>query len=256
MRLFCYNINGIRAALKKDFSQWLQISDPDILCLQEVKALETQIDLTIFRDLGYHVYWHPAERKGYSGVAVLSKIEAKEINYGIGNTNYDHEGRFIHLVLDNFNLINVYLPSGSMGDHRQIVKYEWLDLVYDYLQTLKNTGKQVIACGDFNICHQSIDIHNPEGNKNTSGFLPEERSWMSKLFSNGYIDTFRSLNPDKQAYTWWSYRARAKEKDLGWRIDYFAISENLKSKIQRATILKEIHFSDHCPIVLEVDTTS
>ena len=155
-------------------------------------------------------------------------------------------------MVDNLCLVNVYLPSGSMGYHRQLIKYEWLDLLYNYLQELKYEGKNVIVCGDFNICHQAIDIHNPKANENTSGFLPKERAWMTKLFSKGYIDTFRFLNLDNQAYTWWTYRAGAKQKNLGWRIDYFVVSENMTSQIKRSSILKEINFSDHCPIVLEL----
>lgn len=251
MRLFSYNINGIRAGLRKGFLEWLQTANPDVICLQEVKATAEQVDLDIFRNLGYHVYWYPAVKKGYSGVAILSRYEASEVRYGL--PNYDQEGRIISLIIKNLRLVNVYLPSGSMGEHRQAVKYKWLDIFYDYLQYLKAQGESVIACGDFNICHEAIDIHNPVANAKSSGFLPEERAWMSKLFEHNYIDTFRSLHPTEQAYTWWSYRFGAKAKNLGWRIDYFVISEDLESILKRASILRELNFSDHCPIMIELE---
>ena len=250
MRLFSYNVNGIRAALRKGFLAWLQHVNPDIICLQEIKATVGQLDLSIFENLGYYVYWYPAERKGYSGVAILSRYEARQIQYGL--PHYNQEGRLISLIIKNLHLVNVYLPSGSMGQHRQAVKYRWLDIFYDYLQDLKRGTYPVIACGDFNICHKDIDIHNPIANAKSSGFLPKERAWMSKLLSQDYIDSFRILYPQEQAYTWWSYRFGAKAKNLGWRIDYFIISQDLESHLKHASILPEVNFSDHCPIAIEL----
>ena len=251
MRLFSYNINGIRAGLRKGFLEWLKAAKPDIICLQEIKATAEQIDLDIFKALGYYVYWYPAVRKGYSGVAILSRYEAADVQYGL--PNYDQEGRLISLIIKGLRLVNVYLPSGSSGEHRQDIKYKWLDVFYDYLQVVKTQTAPVITCGDFNICHAPIDIHNPIANAKSSGFLPNERAWMSKLLNSGYSDTFRTLHPTEQAYTWWSYRFGAKAKNLGWRIDYFIISQDLQPILKRANILREINFSDHCPIMIELE---
>ncbi|MBM3169342.1 MAG: exodeoxyribonuclease III [Bacteroidetes bacterium] len=252
MKLISYNVNGIRAALNKGFVDWLAKESPDVLGLQEIKALESDVDLQIFQDLGYHVYWYPAIKKGYSGVAILSKLAPKAVHYGMGVSDYDAEGRIIRADFEGFSFISAYFPSGTTGDVRQDFKYAFLDDVYGFMQDLKKNHAGLILSGDYNICHKAIDIHNPISNKNTSGFLPEERAWMDKFVDLGFIDTFRAFNPDPGHYSWWSYRANSREKNLGWRIDYHMASKELQNKLKRAVILPDVMHSDHCPVLLEL----
>ena len=253
MKIISYNVNGIRAACNKGFMEWLAHTDADIVCLQEIKALPEQINVVGLQSMGYHVYLHSAMKKGYSGVAILSKHKPKHVKIGCDEKAYDDEGRVIRADFDNFSVISVYMPSGSSGEERQRFKYKWLEFFYDYAQELASKLGQIVICGDYNICHQPIDIHNPVGNKNSSGFLPEERAWMSKHIESGFVDTFRMLNPEPHHYTWWSYRSKAREKNLGWRIDYYIVSKEMKSKVGRSVILKEAKHSDHCPIMLELN---
>lgn len=252
MKIISYNVNGIRAALNKGFDTWLAEENPDIIGLQEVKALESQIDLAVFEDLGYHVFWFPAEKKGYSGVAILSKIKPQNVTYGMGQELFDYEGRVIQADFENFSFISAYFPSGTTGDIRQKVKYDFLDCIYDHSQTLLKTRSNLIISGDYNICHKPIDIHNPVSNKNSSGFLPEERAWMDKMTTNGFTDSFRMLNDASHNYTWWSYRANARNKNLGWRIDYHMTSDAMKHKVKSSVILPNVKHSDHCPIKIEL----
>jgi exodeoxyribonuclease-3 len=253
MKIISYNINGIRSGISKGFLDWLQIVDCDIICLQEIKATEDQIDVAAFSSLGYsYSYWFPAQKKGYSGVAILSKKQPSHVQLGFGNFSHDDEGRIIRLDIDDVTIVNVYIPSGSSGQERQCFKMEWLEDFYTHINQLKNECAHLIVCGDYNICHQSIDIHNPKSNANSSGFLPEERAWLGKMIDSGFIDTFRHLNGEPHHYTWWSYRANARAKNLGWRIDYQLVSESLRHRIKRAVILSEVKFSDHCPILIEV----
>jgi len=203
-------------------------------------------------DLGYHVYWYPAIKKGYSGVAILSKLAPKAVHYGMGVSDYDAEGRIIRADFEGFSFISAYFPSGTTGDVRQDFKYAFLDDVYGFMQDLKKNHAGLILSGDYNICHKAIDIHNPISNKNTSGFLPEERAWMDKFVDLGFIDTFRAFNPDPGHYSWWSYRANSREKNLGWRIDYHMASKELQNKLKRAVILPDVMHSDHCPVLLEL----
>jgi len=252
MKLISYNVNGIRAAMNKGFVDWLAKESPDVLGLQEIKALESDVDLQIFQDLGYHVYWYPAIKKGYSGVAILSKLAPKAVHYGMGVSDYDAEGRIIRADFEGFSFISAYFPSGTTGDVRQDFKYAFLDDVYGFMQDLKKNHAGLILSGDYNICHKAIDIHNPISNKNTSGFLPEERAWMDKFVDLGFIDTFRAFNPDPGHYSWWSYRANSREKNLGWRIDYHMASKELQNKLKRAVILPDVMHSDHCPVLLEL----
>lgn len=252
MKIVSYNVNGIRAALNKGFADWLKATDPDIIGLQEVKAEENQIDKSIFEDLGYHINWYPAVKKGYSGTAILSKQKPNHVEYGIGIHAYDDEGRMIRADFEDFSFISAYFPSGTTGDIRQSFKYQFLDDIYGYSQDLSKKIPNLILSGDYNICHKPIDIHNPISNKNSSGFLPEERAWMDKFTENGFIDTFRAHNQEPHQYTWWSYRAGARGKNLGWRIDYHMATSSIAEKVKRAIILPEAYHSDHCPILIEL----
>ncbi|MBK0382166.1 exodeoxyribonuclease III [Pedobacter sp. SD-b] len=253
MKIISYNVNGIRAAINKDFFAWLQATDADIVCLQEIKATPDQIvDIVILEQLGYKHYWFPAEKKGYSGTAIFSKIEPNHVEYGCGIEEYDQEGRMIRADFDDFSIISAYFPSGSSGDIRQGFKYKFLDEIADYISRLKAVFPKLIISGDYNICHKAIDIHNPKSNANSSGFLPEERAWMDSFIHLGFIDTFRHFNPEPHNYTWWSYRAGARSKNLGWRIDYHMASIEMEEHLKRAAILPEAKHSDHCPILLEL----
>ena len=252
MKLISYNVNGIRAAMNKGFLDWLAKESPDIIGLQEIKALETDVELRVFQDLGYQVYWYPAVKKGYSGVAILTKVTPKSVHYGMGIAAYDNEGRMIRADFDGFSFISAYFPSGTTGDIRQDFKYAFLDDAYGYMQDLKKENSGLILSGDYNICHKAIDIHNPISNKNTSGFLPDERAWMDKFVDLGFIDTFRAFNTDPGQYSWWSYRAGSREKNLGWRIDYQMASKEIQNKLESAVILQNVVHSDHCPIVLKL----
>ena len=253
MKIISYNVNGIRAAMNKGFIDWLVSENPDIIGLQEVKADLSQINPAIFEDLGYEIYWYPAVKKGYSGVAILTKIKPKSIKYGMGFSKYDDEGRMLQANFEDFSFISAYFPSGTTGDVRQGFKYEFLDDVSGYMQDLRKENPKLILSGDYNICHKAIDIHNPVSNKKSSGFLPEERAWMDKFTESGFIDSFRYFNPDPHHYTWWSYRAGSRSKNLGWRIDYHMVTNELQDKLKSSVILPDAIHSDHCPIVLELN---
>lgn len=253
MRIISYNVNGIRAAIKKGFLEWLATDPADIVCLQETKAMKENVDVTELEKLGFEHYWFSAEKKGYSGVAIFTKIKPDNVEYGNGMTQSDAEGRVIRADFGDITLINAYFPSGTSGDERQTYKYQWLDEFYDYINELKKTRPNLIICGDYNICHREIDIHNPTGNKKNSGFLPEEREWMEQLFTTGYVDTFRHFNKDPHHYTWWSQRfPSVRLENKGWRIDYISVSEPLTKKLKHADIYPDVKHSDHCPIFLEL----
>ncbi|MFQ3575663.1 MAG: exodeoxyribonuclease III [Cytophagales bacterium] len=253
MKIVTYNVNGLRAAMTKGLVDWLKAVDADVVCFQETKCEPQQVDNSIFEDLGYQLHWNSAQKKGYSGVLILSKISPKNIHIGIGIEKYDVEGRAIRIDFDSFSVLNVYMPSGSSGDDRQDFKMEWLSDFLPYVDKLKKERPNLVICGDFNICHQAIDIHNPKSNANSSGFLPEEREWMTKFFTSGFIDAFRHLCAEPHHYTWWSYRAGARGKNLGWRIDYHAITENMANQLKRCLILPDAKHSDHCPVLLELE---
>ncbi len=252
-RIVTYNVNGIRAALSKNWMNWLKATNPDIICLQETKASPEQLDLTIFEQAGYKHYWHSAQKKGYSGVAILAKEKPDNIVYGCGIRKYDDEGRVLRVDYGENSIMSVYMPSGSSGDHRQAFKIEWLNDFQQYINSLNKDRRNLIICGDYNICNKEIDIHNPRSNANTSGFLPDERAWFDGFLESGFVDTFRHFNKGPHNYTWWSYRAGSRGKNLGWRIDYLLVSENLLSKLLRAAILPEAKHSDHCPVLIEID---
>lgn len=253
MKIITYNINGIRAGITKGLIEWVEATNADVVCFQEVKSTPEQVDLSLFQQLGYNSWWMPAEKKGYSGVAIFSKITPRNIAYGCGIERYDKEGRVIRIDFDTFSVLNVYMPSGSSGDERQAFKYQWLEDFYQYVTELKKEIPHLVICGDYNICHQAIDIHNPKANAQTSGFLPEERAWMTRFFESGFVDAFRYFNTEPHHYTWWSYRAGARGKNLGWRIDYHAVTESLAADLQRTVILPEAKHSDHCPVLLEIN---
>ena len=253
MRIISYNINGIRAAMNKGFCDWLKTDPADIICLQETKATKDNVNRQLFADCGYYDYWFSAQKKGYSGVAVLTKIQPDNVEYGNGHAVTNDEGRVIQLDFGDIRLINAYFPSGTSGDERQGVKYQWLDDLYAYLQTLKNNNPNLILCGDYNIAHTELDIHDPKGNKNTSGFLPEERSWMDKFFESGWVDTFRVFHTGPDRYSWWSQRfPSVRLQNKGWRIDYINATESLRQRLKSADIYPDVKHSDHCPVYLEL----
>lgn len=252
MKIISYNVNGIRAAMKKDFIGWLKSENPDILCLQELKALPEQVDTTEFKEMGYHLFWEPAQKKGYSGVAIFTKIKPLHVEHGCGNPVYDFEGRVIRADFADFSVISVYMPSGTSGDIRQNFKYEWLKFFQEYAKSIRITVPNLIISGDYNIAHQAIDIHNPISNKKSSGFLPEEREWLSKYLEAGFIDSFRFFNKEPEQYSWWSYRANSRVNNKGWRIDYHMVTSAMKDRLYSASILNDAVHSDHCPILLEI----
>ncbi|MFD2598190.1 exodeoxyribonuclease III [Sphingobacterium corticis] len=254
MKIVTYNVNGIRAALKKGWLDWLKATAPDVICIQEIKATPDQVpELVYLEQLGYEHYWYPAQKKGYSGTAIFTRRTPKNIAYGCGHEDYDFEGRMIRVDFDEASVMSVYFPSGTTGDIRQTFKYRFLDDFQNYANDLIKELPKLVVCGDFNICHRAIDIHNPKSNANTSGFLPQEREWMEQFIESGFVDSFRHLNPEPHNYTWWSYRAGSRGKNLGWRIDYNMVSEALAPQIKASSILSEAVHSDHCPVLLELD---
>ena len=252
MKIISYNVNGIRAALKKGFLEWLVAANPDVICLQEIKAQEDQLDLSLFETAGYpYTYWFSAQKKGYSGVAVLSKTKPKNIVFGTGIESMDFEGRNIRADFEGVSVMSLYLPSGT-NLARLEHKLEYMDLFQDYINTLKKEVPNLIICGDYNICHEAIDIHDPVRNKNISGFLPEEREWMTQFLGNGFVDAFREFNTEPHNYSWWSYRANSRANNKGWRLDYTLVAQPLHEKLKRAVILSEAVHSDHCPVLVEL----
>ena len=254
MRIVSYNVNGIRAAIKKGLIDWLTTYPIDVFCVQETKAAPNDIDLSLFTSLGYHVAWYPAQKKGYSGVAIFSKKKPTEIFYGNGHTMSDSEGRVVRIDIGELTIVNAYFPSGTSGEERQAYKYQWLDEFYKWIQALKKERPKLIVLGDYNIAHKEIDIHDPKGNKKSSGFLPEERAWMDQFLANGWVDSYREKHPNETgAYSWWSQRfPTVRLQNKGWRIDYICTTEIIAPSIKSATILPMVKHSDHCPIVLEL----
>jgi len=253
MKIISYNVNGIRAAVKKGFLDWLKESNADVVCIQETKAQEEQIPAMDFSMLGYETYSFSAQKKGYSGVAILCKKTPDKVVRGMGIEKYDFEGRFIRADFGEVSVISVYHPSGSSGDLRQEFKMQWLDDFQNYILELRKERPKLIISGDYNICHEAIDIHDPVRNKKSSGFLPEEREWMSGFLAEGFIDTFRYLIKEPHNYSWWSYRANARANNKGWRIDYHMITENIKTNLKSVAIQPDAFQSDHCPIIVELD---
>jgi exodeoxyribonuclease III len=253
MRIISYNVNGIRAALKKDFIQWLQTDPADVICLQETKASQGDVNVKLFEELGFHHYWFSANKKGYSGVAILSKIKPTNVILGNGNEASDFEGRVIQADFGDIRLINAYFPSGTSGDERQAFKYTWLKEFEAFLNEVKKDIPKLIVVGDYNIAHQEIDIHDPKGNKNSSGFLPAEREWMTTFLNDGWIDTFRAVHKEPARYSWWSQRfPSVRLNNKGWRIDYISITTALENNLVNADIFPDVKHSDHCPIYVEL----
>ena len=251
-KIISYNVNGIRAAISKGFIDWLATENPDIICIQETKAEQSQVDTSEIEKLGYLIYWHSAQKKGYSGVAVFTKMKPQNVITGIGIRSFDDEGRFLLLEFEHFSLINSYFPSGTTGDIRQTVKESYLASVQTFCNEYRKKQPKLIVSGDFNICHKAIDINHPERQIGVSGFLPQEREWVDKFIESGFIDSFRVFNQQPEQYSWWSYRAGARPRNIGWRIDYHMVSNELRENIAHATILQSIIHSDHCPVVVEM----
>ncbi|WP_430905987.1 exodeoxyribonuclease III [Maribacter sp. 2-571] len=252
MKIVSYNVNGIRAALKKGFIEWLSATDPDVVCLQEIKAQEDQLDLSLFEAAGYsYNYWYSAQKKGYSGVAILSKTEPDHVAFGTGIETMDFEGRNLRADFGDLSVMSMYLPSGT-NLARLDFKLNYMAEIQEYFDELKKERPNLVVLGDYNICHEAIDIHDPVRNKNVSGFLPVEREWIGNLMKSGFIDSFRHFNKEPDNYTWWSYRANARNNNKGWRLDYGMVSETLAARLVRSVILSEAKHSDHCPILVEI----
>lgn len=253
MQIISYNVNGIRAAIRKGLVEFLEANEFDIVCIQESKAQPEQVDMAAFEELGYHHHWHSAEKKGYSGVITLSKQAPTKVVKGCGIEQYDREGRIIRTDFGDWTLLNCYFPSGSSGDIRQAFKMDYLADFQKWVNELKKERPKLIVVGDYNICHQAIDIHDPVRNKKNSGFLPEEREWMTQWFDQGFTDAFRHLHQETQEFSWWSYRANARNNNKGWRIDYQSISNNMADKLQEAGHFPDAMQSDHCPVWVKLD---
>ncbi|MFP4460428.1 MAG: exodeoxyribonuclease III [Candidatus Zixiibacteriota bacterium] len=252
MRLFSWNVNGIRAIARKNFMEWFEDTNPDILCLQETKAQRDQVPKKIMNIEGYEKYFSQADKKGYSGVGLITKPKPNDVKHGFGIEEFDNEGRVIIADYDKFVLFTIYYPNGSRSDERLDYKLRFYDEFLSYADDLVEKGRYVIFCGDVNTAHNEIDLARPKANEKNSGFLPIERKWMDKMVSHGYIDTYRFVNGDKVEYSWWDYKTRARERNVGWRLDYFFVSGNLKDKIVDAKIHTDVMGSDHCPVELEI----
>lgn len=252
MKIITYNVNGIRAAITKGLIEWVKEENPDILCLQETKALQSQVDVSLLEELGYHHHWCSAVKKGYSGVATFSKIKPLKTVTGMGIPAYDDEGRVLISYFEEFALINSYFPSGSSGEDRHEFKLQYLYDMQSWIQEFKKENPELILVGDYNIVHTELDIHNPQRKDNPSGYRPEERQWLTDWFDAGFVDAYRLLHPEKKEYSWWSYRAGSRGKNLGWRIDYISVSDTLKDRIKATGHLSEAKHSDHCPVYVEI----
>ncbi|MBN2110751.1 MAG: exodeoxyribonuclease III [Methanosarcinaceae archaeon] len=251
--MISWNVNGIRSVQKKGFVEWLEKEQPDILCIQETKARREQLNGDLLEVEGYHTYFASAEKKGYSGVALYSRIEPESIKCGFGIEKFDREGRTQIADYGDFILFNIYFPNGKASKERLEYKMEFYDAFLEYADVLKGRGRKLIICGDVNTAHREIDLARPRENETISGFLPEEREWIDKLLSHGYVDTFRHFHKEPEQYTWWSMRTRARERNVGWRIDYFYASENIMDNITDSYILPDVMGSDHCPIGLDIE---
>jgi exodeoxyribonuclease-3 len=252
MKIISYNVNGIRAAISKGFIAWLEQANPDVICLQEIKASKDQIPTEDIKNAGYPFqYYFSATKKGYSGVAILCKTEPKNIVYGTGIEHMDFEGRNLRVDFENLSIMSLYLPSGT-NIERLDHKFMFMDDFHNYINQLKKEVSDLVICGDYNICHEPIDIHDPIRNKTISGFLPQERSWLDLFMQSGFVDSFRHFNKNPHQYTWWSYRAGARTNNKGWRIDYILVAKAIENRLERATILNEAKHSDHCPVLIDI----
>ena len=252
MKIITYNVNGLRAAVSKGLPQWIQEANPDVLCLQETKLQPEQYPSAELDSLGYSHFLFSAKKKGYSGVAILTKRKPDHVEYGMGIEEYDNEGRFIRADYGDLSVVSVYHPSGTSGEERQAFKMEWLERFQDYTTGLMRERPNLVLCGDYNICHEAIDIHDPVRNANNSGFLPEEREWMTRFLAAGFVDAYRYLHPEGRDYTWWSYRFNSRAKNKGWRIDYCMLSKPVCALLQDARVLSDAVHSDHCPMSIDL----
>jgi len=252
MRIICVNLNGIRSAASKGFYEWLARQYADVICLQELKAQAADMTAQMLAPNGYHGYFHYAEKKGYSGVGIYCKEKPQQVIAGLGIEQFDAEGRYLCVDFADYSVVSLYLPSGSSGEERQAVKFDFMRAFLPHLEELRATGREVIVCGDWNIAHKEIDLKNWRGNKKNSGFLPEERAWLTRLFDEvGFVDVFRTVHPELEAYTWWSNRGQARANNVGWRIDYQIATPGLAHRAQAANIYKEQWFSDHAPLTID-----
>ena len=252
MRIFSWNVNGLRAVVKKGFFDWLESEGPDVVCLQEIKARTEDLDEKILNPKGYHAFWNPAERKGYSGVAIFTKKKPVAVHLGLGIERFDCEGRVLRIKFKDFDLFSVYFPNGTSGEERLQYKMEFYDAFLDHCEELRGQGRELVITGDVNTAHKPIDLKNPKANQKNSGFLPKERAWVDKFIEHGYVDSFRAFNENPDQYTWWSYRFNVRAKNVGWRIDYFFVTEGLMKKVKDSFITPEVMGSDHCPIGLDI----
>jgi len=252
MKIISWNVNGLRAVIKKNFLEYLENENPDILSIQETKLQESQIPDEISGLKKYHLYWSFAERKGYSGVALFTKEKSLEVSFSIGEERFDKEGRVIIAEFEDFTLINCYFPNGQMNDERLKFKLDFYDKMFEKMEEIKNSGKDLIVCGDYNTAHKPIDLANPKDNEKYSGFLPIERAWLDKLVENGWIDTFRHFDQRPEQYSWWTFRFGARRRNIGWRIDYFFVNQEFLPKVKNAFIQQEVLGSDHCPVGIEI----
>jgi len=253
LRLLSWNVNGIRAAARKGFLEWLAQDRPDVLCVQETKAAPEQVPGTLLEPEGYRSYWNPAERRGYSGVATYSRRVPDSVEYNFGRPEFDREGRLVKTEQHGFRLYNVYFPNGKQSKERLKYKLGFYDAFLEHLVHEAKLGRRLVICGDYNTAHKEIDLARPKPNERVSGFLPVERAWMDKLVEHGFVDTFRMFHPDEAGqYTWWDLMTRARERNVGWRIDYFFVSGNMRDSVADAFILPEVQGSDHCPVGIEL----
>lgn len=252
MKIASFNINGYRAAVKKGMLDWVKKESPDVLCMQEIKIKEHQVDMEALEDLGYQHYWFPAEKPGYSGVATISKKPADNVVKGTGMEVYDREGRILRTDFGDLTIINAYFPSGSSSEERHEFKMQFVNDIKPWIEKLKKERPKLVVCGDYNIVHKDLDIHNPQRRDNPSGFRPEERAWLDKWFNDGFTDAWRHLHPETQQFSWWSYRAGSRQRNKGWRIDYISVTDPLVKEVSHAEQQKEAFFSDHCPVIIDL----
>ena len=252
MRIISVNLNGIRSATTKGFYEWLAQQDADVVCLQELKAQAADMTELMLAPFGYQGHFHYAEKKGYSGVGIYSRVQPEQVVVGLGIAEFDAEGRYLRADYADYSVVSLYLPSGSSGEERQAVKFEFMEAFMPHLLELRASGREVVICGDWNIAHREIDLKNWRGNKKNSGFLPEERAWLTQLFDEaGWVDIFRQIHPELEAYTWWSNRGQAWAKDVGWRIDYQIATPVIAQRAHAASIYKTQRFSDHAPLIID-----